>query len=81
MYSLLYVQKLIVTADIDECESTSDHDCPISSYCMNTNGTYKCICTNGTQMDAKSGNCTGMCSYTDAGYTTSQYHNNPHVRH
>ena len=54
----------IIIADIDECESASDHDsiCPRSSMCENTNGTYVCICINGTRMDEDE-NCTGMLLY------------------
>ena len=44
--------------DIDECE-TESYDCPSSAYCMNSYGSYHCICTNGTRMDDK-GTCTGI---------------------
>ena len=46
--------------DNDECESGTGRDiCPRSSVCVNTNGSYDCICINGTQMD-ESGNCSGI---------------------
>ena len=54
---------ITIIADFNECEADPDHAydsiCPISSDCVNTIGTYECICTNGTQMD-KNRNCTGM---------------------
>ena len=43
-------------ADINECEF--DMLCPASSMCVNTNGSFVCVCVNGTQMDLI-GNCTG----------------------
>ena len=57
---LQYVPNLIFT-DINECESVSDRDsiCTKLSTCVNTNGTYECLCIDGTRKD-KNGNCTGM---------------------
>ena len=57
-----HVPNLILT-DIDECESASnDSICSRFSVCVNTDGTYDCICIDGTQLDS-SENCTGMVSY------------------
>ena len=44
--------------DINECK-LGYSVCPRSSMCTNTNGSYYCNCTNGTQMD-ESENCAGM---------------------
>ena len=48
----------LIVADINECDS-SDISCPASSICMNADGSFECVCVNGTQMD-DAGNCTGM---------------------
>ena len=58
---LQHVPNYYYCIDINECESAPDRDsiCPRSSFCVNTFGTYNCICINGTRMD-EGGSCTGM---------------------
>ena len=50
----------VLIAD-DECESGRDI-CPRSSVCVNTNGSYDCMCVNDTRMD-ETGNCTGIYAW------------------
>ena len=35
-----------VSSDIDEC-LTETHDCPARSRCINTPGSYSCVCEEG----------------------------------
>ena len=43
-------------ADVDEC-ATENNDCAQQAKCINTEGTYKCICLPGYLGDGKS--CSG----------------------
>ena len=54
--SLYMMYKTSFNTDINECEM--DMPCPASSMCVNTNGSFECVCVNGTKMDL-TGNCTG----------------------
>ena len=47
--------------DINECEDDSKNDCDIygapNRVCVNSQGSYTCICPNGYQMNSTSGKC------------------------
>lgn len=50
--------------DIDECR-TGANECDDNQYCMNTNGSYKCLairktdCKEGFRFNAKTEECDG----------------------
>ena len=56
---LLLINNNNYIIDINECEFDDSYDCPLSAICINTNGSYDCICINNTLKD-ESGNCTGI---------------------
>eukprot|EP00117_Sycon_ciliatum_P022218 scpid21258/ scgid19233/ len=39
--------KIPLCADHDECSSASSHDCSVNSQCVNTPGSYHCVCADG----------------------------------
>lgn len=43
------------TDDINECDNTSI--CPVNSVCLNTNGSFSCLCDSGYSQAA--GKCVG----------------------
>lgn len=43
------------TDDINECDNTSI--CPVNSVCLNTNGSFSCLCDSGYSQAA--GECVG----------------------
>nr|XP_043638109.1 wall-associated receptor kinase 2-like [Erigeron canadensis] len=52
--------------DINECESSELNKCPREYNCMNTNGSYDCVCPKGLQADAKNaGVCTKSANLPD----------------
>lgn len=44
--------------DENECK-TVDNACPPNSYCINTDGSYLCKCTDGYEMNPDNGQCSG----------------------
>lgn len=46
----------IMTSDLDEC-ATEDHSCNPNANCMNTPGSYRCVCKEGFNGDGFS--CSG----------------------
>jgi hypothetical protein len=40
---------LHVNIDIDECSSNERNECQTNAVCINTIGSYKCICKDGFQ--------------------------------
>jgi hypothetical protein len=56
-----YYSHYVIVVDTQECESNTS--CPASSTCtMHKNGSFECVCVNGTQMD-QTGNCTGINTF------------------
>ena len=47
-------------ADVNECARNESNDCDKNANCINTVGSYRCVCKNGFTGDGK--NCTGTKS-------------------
>ena len=47
----------ILSLDIDECLKESSHECDLNATCINTPGSYTCLCRNGNTGDGKT--CAG----------------------
>ncbi len=43
-------------ADIDECEENF-HNCSALMECVNTPGSFECVCTRGYELDVDGLNC------------------------
>ena len=46
-----------LSLDIDECLKESSHECDLNATCINTPGSYTCLCRNGYTGDGKT--CAG----------------------
>ena len=46
-----------LTADVDECSSPESNQCDPNALCINTAGSYVCLCKKGFSGDGR--NCTG----------------------
>ncbi len=44
-------------SDINEC-SVGTYSCPTTTVCMNTVGSYSCVCTTGYEL--RNNNCEGL---------------------
>ncbi|XP_038154847.1 uromodulin-like 1 isoform X1 [Cyprinodon tularosa] len=53
------VSSVTVQADVDECEQPVLHQCSLQAECINTLGSYHCVCQQGYMDDDPAGNCTG----------------------
>ena len=42
-----YNISLLVFTDVDECVSSELNNCSTFAICLNTNGSYNCVCTHG----------------------------------
>ena len=42
-----YSISLLVFTDVDECVSPEMNNCSRFAICLNTNGSYNCVCTHG----------------------------------
>ena len=45
-----------IASDINEC-NTGQHECDVNARCLNTDGSYTCLCNGGYDGDGFS--CTG----------------------
>ena len=54
--SLIHILK-ISSLDIDECLKESSHECYLNATCINTPGSYTCLCRNAYTGDGKT--CAG----------------------
>jgi len=51
-----------VLADVDECANNETHSCTDTQLCINTPGTFTCVCVTGYRMT--DGTCQGT-RYSD----------------
>ena len=59
-----YSDDIILISDIDECSQTTDEElCGVNRQCMNTVGSYECVCATGYVL--VNGTCEGECCDTD----------------
>ena len=63
-------------ADFDECKESTD-DCSVSENeeCVNINGSFNCICTDGYSKNATGGLCSGKL-YTGWGIYNNMWLDN-----
>ena len=45
--------------DIDECADDALYDCPDGEECLNTDGSYACVCPDNKQRLTDGASCTG----------------------
>jgi len=50
-----------VCADVDECSDSDLNTCPTSSLCINTVGSFTCVCAEGHTGDAGAGDTCQQC--------------------
>ena len=48
---------LVVSPDVDECKDSSNG---CDGECMNTKGSYDCVCSRGRAWSAKNQSCEGI---------------------
>ena len=53
--SLLKIIAILLSPDINECAGIN----PCQQLCENTDGSYTCSCTEGFNLTASTGTCTG----------------------
>ena len=57
---VLVIDLVVVSADVDECATTPDL-CK-NGYCVNGQGDYRCVCTQGYASTADGKRCIGKNS-------------------
>lgn len=58
IFPFLFSFSLDVNSDLDEC-SEGGHDCLSNQLCMNTIGSFKCMCPRGYKSDDSQRRCQG----------------------
>ena len=59
-FCFLLIDKLFYKIDRNECQDGS-HKCVGRSSCVNTQGSYRCMCPVGYKLTEDQRNCQGKC--------------------
>ena len=60
MYDFLFAECYGLSVDIDECQTSNP--CNDTSTCMDTSGSYMCLCPSGLAYEYSTGVCQGKKS-------------------
>jgi len=50
---------MLIHSDVNECAPPESHNCDINAMCLNTIGTFTCMCNRGYSGVGTSGTCVG----------------------
>ena len=63
MYDFLFAECYGLSVDIDKCQTSNP--CNDTSTCMDTSGSYMCLCTSGLAYEYSTGVCQGKKSMSN----------------